>query len=89
MLHVIDDPGWRMALPSLEGETVRLRELRPSDAGALMELLTDQAVAAHISAPPPSIDAFEGFIAWTHRERRRGRACASASCRTASPKRPA
>jgi RimJ/RimL family protein N-acetyltransferase len=72
MVHVIDESGWRMALPSLEGETVRLRELRPSDAGALMELLTDPAVAAHISTPPPSVEAFEGFIAWTHRERRRG-----------------
>jgi ribosomal-protein-alanine N-acetyltransferase len=72
MLHVIDEPGWRMALPSLEGEGVRLREVRPGDAGALMELLTDPAVAAHISTPPPSIEAFEGFIAWAHRERRRG-----------------
>ena len=72
MLHVIDDPGWRMALPSLEGETVRLRELRLSDAGALIELLTIERLPPSISTPPPSIDAFEGFIAWTHRERRRG-----------------
>jgi RimJ/RimL family protein N-acetyltransferase len=72
MVHVVDESGWRWALPSLEGDSVRLRELRVSDAGALLELLTDPAVAAHVSAPPPSIDAFEGFITWTHRERSMG-----------------
>ncbi|HEY7171662.1 MAG TPA: GNAT family N-acetyltransferase [Vicinamibacterales bacterium] len=72
MVHVVDDSGWRCALPPLEGENVRLRELRASDAGALLELLTEPSVAAHISAPPPSMDAFEGFIAWTHRERSTG-----------------
>jgi RimJ/RimL family protein N-acetyltransferase len=72
MVHVVDESGWRWALPPLEGDSVRLRELRVSDAGALLELLTDPAVAAHISTPPPSIDAFEGFIAWTHRERSMG-----------------
>lgn len=72
MVHVVDESGWRWALPPLAGDGVHLRELRASDAGALLELLTDPAVAAHISAPPPSIDAFEGFIAWTHRERSSG-----------------
>jgi ribosomal-protein-alanine N-acetyltransferase len=72
MVHVIDDFDWRSALPSLEGDGVRLRELRVSDAGALLELLRDPKVAAHISMPPPTIDAFEGFIAWTHRERSLG-----------------
>jgi ribosomal-protein-alanine N-acetyltransferase len=69
MLHVVDESGWRMALPWLEGDAVRLRELVAADAPALLDLLTDPAVAAHISTPPPSLDAFEGFIEWTHRER--------------------
>jgi len=72
MVHVVDESDWRWALPSLDGHGVTLRELRASDAGALLELLTDPSVAAHISTPPPTIDAFEGFIAWTHRERSSG-----------------
>jgi RimJ/RimL family protein N-acetyltransferase len=72
MVHVVDESGWRWALPSLEGDSVRLRELRASDAGALLELMTDPAVAAHVATPPPSVDAFEGFITWTHRERAQG-----------------
>jgi RimJ/RimL family protein N-acetyltransferase len=72
MVHVVDESDWRWTLPALEGDSVGLRELRASDAGALLELLTDPPVAAHISTPPPSIDAFEGFIAWTHRERSSG-----------------
>jgi len=72
MVHVVDESSWRWALPSLEGESVRLRELRLSDAGALLELLSDPAVAAHVSTPPPTIEAFEGFITWTHRERANG-----------------
>jgi len=72
MVHVVDDSDWRRALPPLEGGSVRLRELRSSDAGALLELLTEPTVAAHISTPPPSLDAFEGFIAWTQRERSTG-----------------
>jgi len=72
MVHVVDESDWRWALPPLEGEGVRLRELRASDAGALLELLTEPEVAAHISMPPPTVDAFEGFIAWTHRERSMG-----------------
>src|SRR5689334_20128437 len=73
MVHVVDDSGWHMALPRLEGESVRVRELVATDAGALLELLTDPAVSAHISTPPPSLAAFEGFIAWTHRERASGK----------------
>jgi len=72
MVHLVDESGWRWALPSLEGDSVGLRELRVSDAAPLLELLTDPAVAAHVSAPPPSIDALEGFITWTHRERSMG-----------------
>jgi ribosomal-protein-alanine N-acetyltransferase len=72
MVHVVDDSGWRMALPRLDGESVRVRELVAADAAALLELLTDSAVSAHISTPPPSLAAFEGFIAWTHRERASG-----------------
>jgi RimJ/RimL family protein N-acetyltransferase len=42
---------------------VRLRELVSSDAVSLQALLTTPAVRHAISAPPPSVDAFERFIA--------------------------
>ena len=51
MVHVVDESDWRWALPSLEGDSVGLRELRLSDASALLDLLTDPAVAAHVSTP--------------------------------------
>ena len=64
---------WRMALPVLAAGKVTLRELRLSDAAALLELLTTDEVARFISPPPTTVEAFERFIAWTHRERAAGR----------------
>jgi ribosomal-protein-alanine N-acetyltransferase len=52
---------------------VTLRELRVSDAPALLALLTTEEVARFISPPPTTIEAFERFIEWTHRERAAGR----------------
>jgi ribosomal-protein-alanine N-acetyltransferase len=63
---------WRRGLPQLTGELVSLREVAIADAPALCELLTDPLVTAHISPPPPSVSAFEGFIIWAHRERTLG-----------------
>src|SRR5262245_29992599 len=63
---------WRQALPVLCGRQVRLRELRTSDAPALFALLTTQEVARFISPPPSTIEGFERFIAWTHRQRAAG-----------------
>lgn len=64
---------WRHALPVLSAGAVSLRELRASDAPALLTLLTHDEVARFISPPPTSVDGFERFIAWAQRERFAGR----------------
>jgi N-acetyltransferase len=63
---------WRQALPVLTGEMVTLRELRLSDAPALLSMLSTEEVARFISPPPTTVEGFERFIAWTHRERAAG-----------------
>ena len=64
---------WRRALPVLRGESITLRELRPSDAPALLAMLTSEEVARFISPPPATVDGFERFIRWTQVERQGGR----------------
>jgi RimJ/RimL family protein N-acetyltransferase len=64
---------WRRQMPVIAGSGVTLRELRPSDAPALLALLAEAEVARFISPPPTSVDGFERFIAWTHQERSAGR----------------
>ena len=49
-----------------------LRELRLSDAPALLAMLATEEVARFISPPPTTVEGFERFIAWTHRERAAG-----------------
>jgi hypothetical protein len=49
-----------------------LRELRLSDAPALLAMLSTEEVARFISPPPTTVEGFERFIAWTHRERAAG-----------------
>ncbi|MEP6915810.1 MAG: GNAT family protein [Acidobacteriota bacterium] len=63
---------WRQALPMLTGTMVTLRELRLSDAPSLLTMLASEEVARFISPPPNTVDGFERFIAWTHRERMAG-----------------
>jgi RimJ/RimL family protein N-acetyltransferase len=63
---------WRMGLPVLTGAQVVLRELRSTDAPSLFALLTTEEVSRFISPPPTTLDGFEKFIAWTHRQRRAG-----------------
>jgi RimJ/RimL family protein N-acetyltransferase len=64
---------WKKALPVIAGARVTLRELRVADAPSLCELLTTEEVARFISPPPTSVEGFERFIQWTHRERAAGR----------------
>jgi len=64
---------WRQALPVLSTGVLTLRELRMSDAAALLELLTSEEVSRFISPPPTTVDGFERFIAWAGRERAAGR----------------
>jgi ribosomal-protein-alanine N-acetyltransferase len=65
--------GWRRGLPTLCGSLVVLRELRMSDAEALLAAMSTEDVARFISPPPTTIEGFEKFIAWAHRERAVGR----------------
>ena len=60
---------WRHQLPLLSGGQVELRELRTTDAAALFTMLTTEEVARFISPPPTTVQGFEQFIAWTHRQR--------------------
>jgi len=64
---------WRQSLPVLKGTKVTLRDLRLSDAPSLLAMLATEEVARFISPPPTTVEGFERFIAWTHRERAAGR----------------
>jgi RimJ/RimL family protein N-acetyltransferase len=63
---------WRQALPVLAGSMATLRELRLSDAPSLLAMLSSEEVSRFISPPPTTVEGFERFIAWAHRERAAG-----------------
>ena len=63
---------WHDQLPVLRADGVTLRELVPSDAPALLSMVTGPEVSRFIAPPPPTLDGFEKFIAWSHRQRREG-----------------
>ncbi|RPI55042.1 MAG: N-acetyltransferase [Acidobacteria bacterium] len=65
--------NWKEALPVLKAEGITLRELRVSDAASLLALLTTDEVTRFISPPPTTLEGFERFIRWAHREREAGR----------------
>jgi ribosomal-protein-alanine N-acetyltransferase len=69
---VTTQSDWRQALPVMAGSMVTLRDLRLSDAPSLLAMLTPDEVSRFISPPPTTVEAFERFIAWTHRERAAG-----------------
>jgi RimJ/RimL family protein N-acetyltransferase len=62
-------PAWRRGLASLHGPLVTLRELRIADAASLLGSVSTEDVARFVSPPPRSVEGFEQFIAWTHRQR--------------------
>lgn len=64
--------NWRTALPVITAPGVTLRELVTRDAATLFAMLSTEEVARFISPPPSSVEGFERFIAWTHRERAAG-----------------
>ena len=68
----ITSSDWKSGLPVLSGSTFTLRELRIEDAPSLLAMLTTEEVARFISPPPTTVQGFERFIAWTHRERAAG-----------------
>src|SRR5258705_1083921 len=63
---------WRAGLPDFVGSLVTLRELRLTDAPALLAALTAEQVSRFISPPPKTVGQFERFILWTHRRREEG-----------------
>jgi RimJ/RimL family protein N-acetyltransferase len=64
--------NWKTALPVMSGSTFTLRELRADDAASLLAMLTTEEVSRFISPPPTTVEGFQRFIAWTHRERSAG-----------------
>ena len=64
---------WRHQLPVLMGSGITLRDLRMSDAPALLALLTTEGVTRFISPPPTTLEGFERFISWATCERQAGR----------------
>ena len=66
------ESDWRRSLPVLHAASVTLRELRLSDAASLCALLSTDEVSRFISPPPTTVEGFERFIVWTHRERAPG-----------------
>jgi RimJ/RimL family protein N-acetyltransferase len=67
---------WRNGLPNLNGALITLRELRASDAPSLLASLGSAEVTRLISPPPPTVEGFEKFIAWTMRQREAGKSIA-------------
>jgi RimJ/RimL family protein N-acetyltransferase len=53
-----------------------LRELRASDAQALLAAFGSPELTRLISPPPPTLDGFEKFIAWTQGQREAGQSLA-------------
>ena len=64
--------NWKQALPVMAGSNFTLRELRKEDAPSLLAMLSTEEVSRFISPPPTTVEGFERFIAWTHRERNAG-----------------
>jgi RimJ/RimL family protein N-acetyltransferase len=65
--------NWRQGLPTLSGHLTTLRELRSSDAPALLAAMSSDEVTRFMSPPPPTVEGLEKFVAWSHRERAAGR----------------
>lgn len=63
---------WQRGLPLLRGDIVTLRELRPTDAPALLEMVSKAEVTRFLAPPPANPAAIERFIEWTHQQRAAG-----------------
>src|SRR5436190_22316629 len=61
--------NWRERLPVLRSGKITLRELQSSDAPALWAFINSSEVTKYLSPPPATVDGFEHFIDWTHRQR--------------------
>ncbi len=73
---------WRFRLPVLSAGDVTLREVRATDAEALVSLLTTPEITRFISTPPQTVEGFEMFIAASQRLRAAGQgACFAVTLR--------
>jgi len=63
---------WRAGLPELATGRLTVREARLADAPALLAVLGTDEVTRFISPPPSTVEGFERFIYWTHRQREGG-----------------
>jgi ribosomal-protein-alanine N-acetyltransferase len=63
---------WHFGLPTLRCPKLTLREVRTSDAAALLAMLTSDEVADVLSPMPHSVEGFEAFIEEEHHNRTRG-----------------
>jgi [ribosomal protein S5]-alanine N-acetyltransferase len=64
--------AWHFGLPILRCQHLTLREVRASDASALLAMLTSEEVADLVSPMPHSVEGFEAFIEEAHHDRVRG-----------------
>lgn len=64
---------WREGLPLMVSAQVMLRELRRSDAAALLRLAHAPDVERHTWPGPATLEAFERYIEWTWTSRADGR----------------
>jgi RimJ/RimL family protein N-acetyltransferase len=53
---------WHFGLPTIQRDRVTLREIRESDAAALMAMLTSEEVSEFMSPLPRTLDGFKRFI---------------------------
>jgi RimJ/RimL family protein N-acetyltransferase len=72
---IVERADWRQGLPLLRGCQIVLREIRTSDAEALMTILSAEEVSRFIWEPPSSVEVFETFVARSRSQRAAG-ACA-------------
>jgi ribosomal-protein-alanine N-acetyltransferase len=63
---------WTFGLPTIQGANVTLRDVRQSDAAALMAMLTTEEVAEYVSPLPRTVEGFQDFISEVHNERLSG-----------------
>jgi RimJ/RimL family protein N-acetyltransferase len=64
--HAFD---WHFGLPTIRAQKLTLREVRESDAPALLAMLTTDEVAEFVSPLPQSVEGFHAFISEVHSER--------------------
>ena len=65
-------PDWRVGLPVFVTPAFTLREVRLDDAASLLGHISAEEVARFISPPPTTVEGFERFIGWCHRDRAAG-----------------